>query len=267
MALTRRNRWIFGVVTLVFSLALVVSASPSKRNCADDQDGTCDLYISGIQGTTGSFLNGWVEAGSFFGKSSVHAGSSDQTEMNGNGFYGNIASVNQVYTGGVSASNTVYAGTVSATFLYATYKSFRIDDPTDPENRYLNHWSVESSEMKNIYDGVVTLDGNGRAIVKMPEWFDGLNADFRYQLTAIGAPAANLYVGKEIANREFTIAGGKPNLKVSWQVTGVRHDAAARTNRTPIVEEKAPQDRGKYVNPAAFGKPESMGMQPQRPVK
>jgi hypothetical protein len=267
MVLTRHNRWIASVVGLVFALALVVSASPSRSNCPDDQDGTCTLNVDGIYGNAGSFLNGWVEAGSLFGKTSVLAGQSNQTEMNGNGFYGNVASVNSLSANSGSIYNTLYVGTVSAGSIYASYKSFRIDDPLDPANRYLNHWSVESSEMKNIYDGVVTLDENGRAIVKMPEWFDGLNADFRYQLTAIGAPAANLYVAKELSNREFTIAGGKTHLKVSWQVTGVRHDAAARANHVPIVEEKAPQDRGKYVNPTAFGKPESMGMQPQRPPK
>ena len=67
--------------------------------------------------------------------------------------------------------------------------------------------------MKNIYDGVVTLDANGAAQITMPSWFDALNTDFRYQLTAIGAPAANLYVAEEIAKRQFKIAGGKPHLR------------------------------------------------------
>ena len=48
--------------------------------------------------------------------------------------------------------------------------------------------------MKNVYDGVVTLNGKGEATVKMPRWFEALNRDFRYQLTALGAPAPNLCV-------------------------------------------------------------------------
>jgi hypothetical protein len=40
--------------------------------------------------------------------------------------------------------------------------------------------------MKNIYDGVVTTDGSGYAVVEMPPWFEALNRDFRYQLTPVG---------------------------------------------------------------------------------
>ena len=30
--------------------------------------------------------------------------------------------------------------------------------------------------MKNIYDGVVTLDGKGEATVQLPDWFEALTA-------------------------------------------------------------------------------------------
>jgi len=36
--------------------------------------------------------------------------------------------------------------------------------------------------MKNIYDGTVTLDEKGEAVVPMPDYFSALNQDFRYQL-------------------------------------------------------------------------------------
>jgi hypothetical protein len=65
---------------------------------------------------------------------------------------------------------------------------FKIDHPLDPANKYLYHSSVESPDMKNMYDGVVTLDQNGEAEIELPDWFGALNKDFRYQLTAIGAP-------------------------------------------------------------------------------
>ncbi len=263
MGMKRTYVGLLGIVTLVLSLVLVAAASPAKKNCADDQDGTCTLIVDRIEGNTGSFLNGWVEAGHFYGKSGVHAGASDQTTLNGNGLYASVSSVDTEYAN-TSYLNNVSAGSIYATSINAIYKSFRIDNPIDPANRVLNHWSVESSEMKNIYDGVVTLDANGAALVTMPSWFDALNGDFRYQLTAIGAPAANLYVAEEIAKRQFKIAGGKPHLKVSWQVTGVRHDASARNNHVPVEEEKSPQDRGKYLDPAAFGQPVSMGLT-QRP--
>jgi hypothetical protein len=209
------------------------------------------LNVASIQAGTASLLSGWVEAGSFYGKSAVYAGASDQTVLGGYG----------LSTGFVDV-DTVYAGSV-----YASYKSFRIDNPIDPENKILNHWSVESSELKNIYDGVATLDADGAAVVKMPAWFDGLNRDFRYQLTAIGAPAANLYVAEELTAGQFRIAGGKPRLRVSWQVTGVRHDSAALKHQVPVEEMKAPEDRGKYLDPAAFGKPASMALRQRQPLE
>jgi hypothetical protein len=102
---------------------------------------------------------------------------------------------------------------------------FKIDHPLDPANKYLSHSFVNSPDMKNIYDGIVTLDANGKAEVKLPEWFGEVNKDFRYQLTAIGASGPNLYIEEEISNNHFfKIAGGKHEMKVSWQVTGIRKD-------------------------------------------
>ncbi|MGH9844628.1 MAG: hypothetical protein ACREEM_38400 [Blastocatellia bacterium] len=62
--------------------------------------------------------------------------------------------------------------------------SFKIDHPLDPENKYLYHSFVESPDMMNIYNGVVTLDETGQAEVELPDYFSALNRDFRYQFTA-----------------------------------------------------------------------------------
>lgn len=137
--------------------------------------------------------------------------------------------------------------------------SFRIDHPLDPENKYLNHSFVESPDMKNIYDGVISLDANGEASIELPDWFEALNRDFRYQLTAIGAPAPNLHISEEVSGNSFRIAGGDPGLKVSWMVTGIRKDAWANANRIQIEEDKSPADKGKYLHPSAFGQPQSRG--------
>ena len=131
--------------------------------------------------------------------------------------------------------------------------SFKIDHPLDPANKYLYHSFVESPDMKNIYDGVITLDGNGEAVVVLPDWFDALNKDFRYQLTSIGAPGPNLYISEEISGNHFAIAGGKPGAKVSWQVTGTRQDAWANAHRIPVEEPKSAQERGYYMAPELFG--------------
>lgn len=135
--------------------------------------------------------------------------------------------------------------------------SFQIDHPLDPENKYLYHSFVESPDMKNIYDGVIALDSKGEATVTMPDWFNALNTDFRYQLTCVGG-FAPVYISDEIAGNTFKIAGGKPGMKVSWQVTGTRHDAYAKAHRIPVEETKSDADKGKYLCPEGFGKPESM---------
>lgn len=115
--------------------------------------------------------------------------------------------------------------------------SFKIDHPLDPENKYLSHSFVESPDMKNIYDGVAVLNSKGEAEIELPYWFEALNRDFRYQLSCIGR-SAPVYVAQEIKNNRFKIGGGKPGLKVSWQVTGIRHDDFANKNRIQVEEYK-----------------------------
>jgi hypothetical protein len=138
--------------------------------------------------------------------------------------------------------------------------SFKIDHPLDPENKYLSHSFVESPDMKNVYDGNVVLDAKGEATVTLPDWFEALNKDFRYQLTALGAPGPNLYVADEIADHQFRIAGGTPGGKVSWMVTGIRQDAWANQNRIPVEQEKPADERGRYLYPVAFGLPLDKGI-------
>jgi hypothetical protein len=130
--------------------------------------------------------------------------------------------------------------------------SFRIDHPLDPANQYLYHSFVESPDMKNIYDGNVTTDGSGRAIVTLPAWFEALNRDFRYQLTTIGQPA-QVWVESKIVNNAFSIRSDKPHVEVSWQVTGIRQDAWANAHRIPVEEQKAKADQGRYLHPELFG--------------
>lgn len=131
--------------------------------------------------------------------------------------------------------------------------SFKIDHPLDPANKYLYHSFVESPDMMNIYNGVVALDRKGQAWITLPAYFKALNADFRYQLTAIGAPGPNLYVAKEISGNRFKVAGGRPGARVSWQVTGIRQDAYAKAHRIQVEEEKPAQERGHYLHPELFG--------------
>jgi len=143
--------------------------------------------------------------------------------------------------------------------------TFRIDHPLDPRDRYLIHSFVESSERLNVYTGNVVLDRDGAAAVDLPRWFEPLNRDFRYQLTAIGAPGPGLYIAEEISGGVFRIAGGEPGMKVSWQVTGVRHDPWAEANRLEVEPLKGESERGKYLHPAAYGVAEDQALSRRRP--
>src|SRR5580765_2376040 len=108
--------------------------------------------------------------------------------------------------------------------------------------------------MKNIYDGVVTTDGSGTATVDLPTYFEALNRDFRYQLTVMGQ-FAQAIVASKMANHRFTIKTDKPNVEVSWQVTGIRHDAFADAHRIPVEQAKPDKERGRYLHPELFGAP------------
>jgi hypothetical protein len=165
---------------------------------------------------------------------------------------------------GVYGSSPTWAGFFSGDVdvlgtLYKSSGAFRIDHPLDPMNKFLNHSFVESPDMKNIYDGIVTLDRRGEAIVELPAWFDALNGDFRYQLTCIGEHAP-VYIADEVKGNRFRIAGGYDGMKVSWQVTGIRHDPYAEMHRIPIEELKPLDQRGKFLHPDVYRMPESQGI-------
>ena len=106
----------------------------------------------------------------------------------------------------------------------------------------------------NIYNCNVTLDGKGEAFVPLPEWFQTLNRDFRYQLTCLDG-FAPIYVAQRVQGNRFKIAGGRPGMEVSWQVTGVRQDAWANAHRIPVEQLKPEKERGSYLHPELFGAP------------
>lgn len=139
-------------------------------------------------------------------------------------------------------------------------KNFKIDHPLDPENRYLVHAAIESSEVLNVYSGNVQTNTQGEATVTLPEWFEALNKDARYQLTVVGT-FAQAIVAEKVKQNRFTIRTNAPNVEVSWQVTGVRSDAVMRQRPFNAEEEKPERERGHYLNPEAYGQPEERSVE------
>jgi trimeric autotransporter adhesin len=210
----------------------------------------------------------WADS-SYSGDNAIYGGN-DSTSGSSNGGYFTTASaagsgVVGVNTGGGRAG--YFGGTVEVAgnlqvdgTLTKGGGSFKIDDPIAPAEKYLSHSFVESPDMMNIYNGIAVLDAKGAAWVQMPEWFDALNQDFRYQLTSIGRPGPSLYIAREVKDNRFKIAGGRPGLRVSWQVTGIRHDAWANAHRIPTEEVKPADEQGRYLYPELFGASKDHGI-------
>jgi len=154
---------------------------------------------------------------------------------------------------------------VTGNFSAGGSKSFKIDHPLDPAGRYLYHFAQEGPEVQNVYNGVVTLDAQGEAVVTLPTYFEALNTGpFRYQLTAIGAPMPNLYIAQEIQGSTFRIAGGAPGKKVSWEVTAIRNDPNLRDHPVQVEVDKPADEQGTYLYPEGYDQPREMGLDYQR---
>jgi hypothetical protein len=152
--------------------------------------------------------------------------------------------------------NTTGRVVVNGDFTVVGAKAFTMDHPLDPANKVLRHAAAESNEVINFYSGNITTDASGKAIVRLPDYFEALNKDARYQLTVIGS-FAQAIISKEVSNNQFEIATNQPNVKVSWEVKGVRNDAHMRMQPFVAEEVKSAAERGKYWDPAAHNQPES----------
>jgi hypothetical protein len=215
-----------------FGVFGISTDSIGTRGSSENSVGVRATSVNG-QGLVASSTNGdHIAAGRFFGQITF------RVDNNG-----------EVYTPAVHTGGLDVSGTLSK-----SAGQFKIDHPLDPANKYLSHSFVESPDMKNIYDGTVMTDSHGYATVILPQYFEALNSDFRYQLTVI-RQFAQAIVASEIKNNRFTIRTNIGNVKVSWQVTGIRKDAYANAHRIKVEENKAVADRGHYLHPEVFGEP------------
>ncbi|MFG0307531.1 MAG: hypothetical protein ACF8Q5_15120 [Phycisphaerales bacterium JB040] len=208
-----------------------------------------DLIVSGGLTADGVIDSGGLNTGGV----SANSVQANNPGLSTAGSFSNNASVPALY-----ARN--FGSGPAANFVGEVMKSsgsFIIDHPLDPENRYLRHSFVESPDMMNVYNGNVVTDSEGLAVVELPHYFEALNRDYRYQLTVIGT-FAQAIVERKVEGNSFVIRTDRPEVEVSWQVTGVRDDAYARMKPIPVEPEKAPGDRGLYLHPEAFGQDPSL---------
>lgn len=206
-------------------------------------------YLGGPNGAYGRYANyagllGASDAGvraSRIGSTTV---ASLATSTHAGAFVGNVR-----VQGNLDVTGSITGGS----------KAFLIDHPAEPQSKYLKHVAIEGEEMLTIYSGNIILNSEGEATVELPDYFEELNADIRYQLTCIGG-WAQVYIAEKVRNNRFRIAGGTPGLEVSWQLSGVRQDAWAKQNPLIPVIDKPESERGKYLHPEAWGQPASNGI-------
>lgn len=185
-------------------------------------DGSANALTIGSRGTT-DYFDGWID------ELRISKGIARWTA--------NFTPPTTEYAGGITLTNNIKViGNLYVTGAISKGAgTFVIDHPLKPFTHLLFHSFVESPDAKNIYDGVATLDENGEVAIQLPDYFEALNKDFRYQFFPHYEAMPDLYVKEEVKNNQFVIAGGKPNGEISWQVSGTRHDPYILAN--PIVNE------------------------------
>jgi hypothetical protein len=233
--------------------------------------------------------NGTTSRAGVYGQSSVgagvygsHTGTSGASTSagvygissagSGNGVAGRVTGTGAAYAiWGLGNGGTTYAGVFSGNVSISGSISkgsgtFKIDHPMDPEHKYLYHSFVESPDMMNVYNGNVRTDASGYADVALPTYFEALNKDFRYQLTVLddSDDFVMAKVTRKVEGNSFTIRTSKPNVEVSWQVTGIRKDPYANAHRVVPEVDKVGQDVGKYLHPLEWGQPASKGVEYKR---
>jgi hypothetical protein len=176
-----------------------------------------------------------------------------------------------------SATDTPYGvlGQAStATLGYGVYatgdmgasgvKSFRIDHPDDPANKYLLHYSSESPFPQNFYSGNAVTDEKGYAWVELPQYFSQINTNIKYQLTVVddadSSDFVQVKVSKKVVGSRFQIRSSAPNVEVSWRIEADRDDLRIRANRPTDIREKSVNEKGKYQHPEYYGLSSELGL-------
>ncbi len=258
-----------GIGTITPLYPLHVESPTAQRVMSGEYTGTTEFDGYGVYGKS-TPIDGYGYGGFFQGGyRGVYAAAlgGDYTGivygvygMSSGGSVGTRVGVYGYGLGGATTWAGYFAGNVNITGTISKGGgSFKIDHPLDPTNKNLYHSFVESPDMMNIYNGNVVTDATGYATITMPDWFEALNQDFRYQLTVIG-DFAQAIIAQKIQNNQFVVRTDKPSIEVSWQVTGIRHDKFAEKHRIPVEENKRPEDVGKYLHPDAYGVSETMGV-------
>ncbi len=70
-----------------------------------------------------------------------------------------------------------------------------------------------------------------------------------------------MYIARKVHNNSFAIAGGKPGLEVSWQISGIRRDAYPKAHPLRVETEKSARERGYFLHPELYGASQERSME------
>jgi hypothetical protein len=71
---------------------------------------------------------------------------------------------------------------------------------------------------------------------------------------------AQAIINNKIQNNSFVIRTDKPNVEVSWQVTGIRNDPYAKAHPMVVEQVKNEKEKGKYYFPELYGQPKNKSL-------
>jgi hypothetical protein len=257
---------------------LASTATGTTYGVYGDCVSTTGIGVRGrAQATTGVNYGGYFQSNSDSG-TAVFA-TATTTNDNDN-HYGVYASASGAFGRGVWGVNTNTVGGAAGVvgendsgnygvFSYGNLgasgtKSFMIDHPLDPENKYLKHYCTEGPEPQNVYNGVVTTGADGKAWVELPDYFAAINESFRYQLTVVddteGPGFVQVKIARKIEDNRFMIMTSAPNIEVSWEVKARRNDLWVQKHGAPAEVDKPDHERGKYQHPELYGQPAERGV-------
>src|ERR1700722_4667862 len=247
-----------------------IVAQAGKATGGPNQGGGCGPVVFGGKGglNSGASADGGTAISAdgglgvnFGGTGGFFIGSANVADDAFGGGDGIVAIVGSSAVGDFAPSAGAFQGQITVSQgVISSSAIVQMDHPLDPANKLLQHATVQSPDMKNIYDGNITTDAAGEAVVELPNYFEALNRDFRYQLTVIGQ-FAQAIVATKIANNRFTVHTDKPNVEVSWQVPGIRKDAWANAHRVNVEPTKTALYQGRYLHPELYGAPEEARME------
>lgn len=170
---------------------------------------------------------------------------------------------------GDNPSSTGWAVYAAGRFGATGTKSFVIDHPLDPQNKVLLHYSSESPEPQNFYNGIVRTDERGYATITLPDYYEAINREPRYTLTVLDEGDSDSFVlakvVQKVKNGQFVIRTSAPEVEVSWEIKAVRNDRWVQVKGAPTEVEKTEAQKGKYLSPELYDQPESMGTFYRRP--